>query len=254
MKGNSAKGSNLPLLSLIFLLHFVVFKLTATSGEPNVQYIRKEVEWGKPINLESFGCPHIEFSVRNREMSYVSVGTADFTRMVPIARTNIRSVEVDNLNGVATVYGNTSMNMQPTQNTRNIEKKKGTTFPGSNSTMYLLYREPSTGVGVYFLDALSRQNHDSIVIAIPKPESPATPQISLLPLLPPPSTSMPTTLAPNKSMEGQPISPELFARYIALQKEREALDISNPEAVTEFNIHAATYHEALKKARAAQQK
>lgn len=237
------------------LLPFLVCALAATAGEPNVQYIRKEVEWGKPINLESFGCPHIEVFVRNREMSYVSVGTADFTRMVPIARTNIQSVEVDNFNGVATVYGNTSMNMQPTKNTRNIEKKNGTAFPGSNSTMYLLYREPSTGVGVYFLDAISSQNHDSVVVAIPKPAPPPpTPQISIAPLLPPPSTPAPSAPAPNKPKEGQPISPELFTRYVALQKEREALDISNPDAVAEFNLHAAAYHEALKKARAAQQK
>lgn len=231
----------------------VLFATVSTAvSDDNVQYVRRELEWGKPLNLQDFGGPHIEVFVRNREMSYVTAATADFTRMVPIARTNIQSVEVDRFNNTATVYGNTSVNTQPTKSTRNIQKKNGTAFPGSNSMMYLLYQEPSSGIRVYFLDGISSQNHDSIVIATPKPAPPPPPLFFAPPV--PPSTPPPATPAPNKPKEGQPISPELFTRYIALQKERESLDTSNPEAVAEFNQHAADYHAALKKARAAQNK
>ena len=228
---------------------------SAAASDTGVEYIRKEVEWGTPLNLEIFGGPHIEVFVRNREISYVTAATADFTRMVSRASTNIQSVEVNPYNNTATVFGTTSTNLQPTKNTRSIQKKNGTRFPGSDSTMYLLYQEPTSGIRVYFLDTISKLNHDSVVIAVPKPPPPRLPpQFPSFAPVPLPSTPPPSTPAPNAQKDGQPISPELFTRYIALQKERESLDTSNPEAVALFNQHAADYHAALKKAQNAKQR
>ncbi len=192
---------------------------------------RLELEWGQSINLADFGGPDIEVFVRNREMTYVTAAIADFTRMVAVART--------------TIYGDSSIEMLPVRQTRQVEKKNGAPFPGTNSAMYLLYREPQSGIRVFFLDQIARQNHDWVVVATPLrapyPEAPR-------PARPPP---VPYLSPAARALEaGQPLTPELFAEYVALQEARAVLDVNDPEAVARFNRRAAAYHQALRKARA----
>ncbi len=236
------------------VLAILLFALSATAKDDNTQLITKDIEWTKPLNLADFGGPHIEVFVRSREMTFVSVQTADYTQMVPIARTNIQSVEVNNYTNTATVYGTTSSDLQPTKQTRGVKKERGVSGPGGRNEMYLLFQEPKTGIKVYFLDAISSMNHDTLVVAVPKPAPPPSLPQSFPTAPPPPSTPTPTPPIPNKHAEGLPISPELFAWYVRLQQERESLDTSNPEAVALFNRHVADYHDALKKARGGQQK
>jgi len=238
----------------LHVLAILIVASSATAKDDNTQFITKEIEFTKPLNLADFGGPHIEVLVRGREMTFVSVQTADYTQMVPIARTNIQSVEVNNFNNTATVYGTTSSDLQPTKRTRGVKKERGVPGPDGRNDMYLLFHEPKTGIKVYFLDAIARMNHDKLVVAVPKPAPPPTLPQPFLPALPPPAAPTPTTPAPTKRTDGFPISPELFAWYVRLQKERESLDTSDPEAVALFNRHAADYHEALKKARSTQPK
>lgn len=235
------------------VLAILLLAFSAAAKDDNTRFITKEIEWTKPLNLADFGGPHIEVFVRSREMTFVSVQTADFTLMVPIARTNIQSVEVNNYTNTATVYGTTSSDLQPTRQTRGVKKERGVPGPGGRNEMYLLFQEPKTGIKVYFLDAISRMNHDTLVVAVPKPAPPPNvPQ--LFPSAPAlPNKPAPSTPIPNKHAEALPISPELFAWYVRLQQERESLDTTNPEAVALFNRHAADYHDALKKARTNQQ-
>jgi len=218
----------------------------ATASDTNLKYARKELEWGKPINLEDFGGPHLEIIVSKREMTYVTAATLDYTKLIPVPKKAFSGFSVDENSGRVTEFYSTSRyDMRPTTKRITVEKKNGIPFPSSNSTMYLLYREPTTGIQVYFLDAISPQNHDSIVVASGKLTPPQSqPQISFPPSLLPPSTP-----SPNKKQSDQPISAELFTWYVALQKERLDLDTSNPEAVAQFNLNAAAYHDALKKAR-----
>ena len=236
------------------VLAILIVASSAIAKDDNTQFITKEIEFTKSLNLADFGGPHIEVMVRGREMTFVSVQTADYTQMVPIARTNIQSVEVNNFNNTATVYGTTSSDLQPTKRTRGVKKERGIPSPDGRNEMYLLFQEPKTGIKVYFLDAISRMNHDNLVVAIPKPAPPTTIPQSFPPTIPLPANPAPATPAPTKQTDGLPISPELFAWYVRLQKERETLDTSDPEAVALFNSHAADYHTALKKAQTAKQK
>ena len=238
----------LSVLAILFLA------LSATAKDDSTQFITREIGWTKPLNLADFGGPHIEVFVRSREMTFVSVLTADYTQMVSIAHTNIQTVEVNNYTNTATVYGTTSSYLRPTKQTRGVKKDEGIPGPGGRNEMYLLYQDPTTGIKVYFLDTISSMNHDTLVVAVPKPAPPPSLPQSFPPAPPPPSTPTPTTPIPNKRAEGLPISPELFAWYVRLQQERESLDTSNPEAVALFNRHAADYHDALKKAQSGQQK
>ena len=238
----------------LYVLAILIVASSATAKDDNTQFITKEIEFAKPLNLADFGGPHIEVFVGSREMTFVSVQTADYTQMVPIARTNIQSVEVNNFNNTATVYGTTSSDLQPTKQTRGVKKERGVPSPDGRHEMYLLFTEPKTGIKVYFLDSISRMNYDNIVVAVPKPAPPPALPQAFLPSLPTPATPAPTTPNPTKRTDGLPISPELFAWYVRLQKEREALDTSDTEAVALFNRHAADYHAALKKAQNAQPK
>lgn len=86
-----------------------------------------------------------------------------------------------------------------------------------------------------FWHTASFQSSETLASTTPRPPSPPT-----LPTSPTP---------PAKRAEIAPISPELFSAYLKLQEERQALDTTNPEAVAQFNQHAANYHAALKKAR-----
>lgn len=238
----------------LLALAILIVAFSAVAKDDNVEFINKEIEFTKSLNLADFGGPHIEVFVGKREMTYVSVQTADYTQMVPIARTNIQSVEVNNFNNTATVYGTTTSDLQPTKQTRGVRKERGVPSPDGRHEMYLLFTEPMSGIKVYFLDGVSRMNHDDLVVAVPKPAPvPVLPQ-PFSPQPSPPVTPIPNASNSTKRTEGLPISPELFAWYIRLQKERESLDTSDPEAVALFNRHAADYHAALKKARNGQSK
>jgi len=99
--------------------------------------------------------------------------------------------------------------------------------------MYLLFQEPETGIAVYFLNSIARQYHDNVVIALPKLARPGgQPMLS------------DANAAPG-------LIPEMADWYRRLLDERRTLDTTDAVAVERFNQHAAEYHSALEKTRAA---
>jgi hypothetical protein len=142
-----------------------------------------------------------------------------------------------------TYNGNTLVVMQPTRSELRAEKKGGERFQGTRSEMYLLYREPKSGIAVYFLDSIARQNFDNVVIAVP-----SAPSVSSAPVPATPPTKTAETDS-NKQAGNGVLSDELLAWYLKLQAARQSLDINDQAAVVKFNEQAAQYQDALKKAR-----
>jgi hypothetical protein len=220
------------------ILCALLFSVAVVSAEePSYELISRELEWGQGVRLADFGGPDLEVVVRAREMTHVVAEIVDYTRLVPVARANVQGFVVDPVNNRTAVIANPDAKMVPMRTTQRIEKKRGTPFPGSNSEMYLLFREPETGIEVYFLDSIARQNHDNVVIAVPKPA--------------PLADENPLRMAPPG--EASPLIPELTAWYDKLVAERRVLDATDPAAVARFNQHAAEYHNALEKVRAARE-
>jgi hypothetical protein len=224
---------------IFFALAVLFFSALAIAGETE-KLIRREVPFGSTLNLKEFGGPNISVAITAAEISYVGATISDYTQIVPVARTNIQGVTVDDYRGTASVYGTNQVVMMPTRDSRRIEKKNGVRLPGTSSEMYLLYDDRTSGIRVYFLDTISPQNHHSFVVAIPPP--------------PPPLPTPPTT-SDNAEPTRQPgdgvISSELLAWYLKLQSARLSLDAKDSTAVAQFNRQAAEYHDALKRARVA---
>jgi len=218
------------LLTLLLLLSALAFGQTGTH-----ELLTREVEWGKAVALAEFGGPDLEVGVRAREMTHVVAEITDYTRLVPIARANVQGFIVNPANNTAAVIANPDAKMVPMKTQIRVEKRGGTPFPDSNKEMYLLFHEPQSGIAVYFLDAIARQNHDQVVIAIPKPAAENT--MEALRMQIPGSAS--------------PVIPELTGWYQRLLAERRTLDTTDAVAVARFNQHAADYHTALSKMRAA---
>ncbi len=150
------------------LLLFILLSVRIFAAD-SPEIVHREVPFGKSINLQEFGGPNIEVSVRTREMSYVSADIIDHTQVVPVARTNIQGVTVNNFSNTATVRGTNQVLLLPSRVSRRVEKKNGTRIPGINSDLFLLFEHRETGLKIYFFDAISRMNHDSVVISVPKP-------------------------------------------------------------------------------------
>jgi hypothetical protein len=216
---------------LLFALVGVSCLSNATQA---AELVRRDVPWGQPVNLAEFGGPRIEVLVRSRQMSFVSVDVADYTQMVPVV------VNDYSLNGPSRVV------MQPTRENRRIEKKDGVAFPGSRSSMYLLYREPQSGIHVFFLDEAAGQNRDFLVIGVPP--SPPREQHRAADA-PPVAGKSPATPAPTPRRNDGYLSDELLDWYLKLQEARDALDLNDTKAVARFNEDAARYHAAVKKER-----
>lgn len=220
------------LLTLLLLLPTLALGQAATHD-----FVTREVEWGKGVALAEFGGPDLEVGVRAREMTHVVAEITDYTRLVPIARANVQGFVVNPGTNTATVIANPDAKMVPMKTQLRVEKRGGVPFPNSNKEMYLLFQEPESGLAVYFLDAIARQNHDQVVIAIPKPAGDNT--ASPLRMQVPGSSS--------------PLIPELKDWYQRLLAERRTLDTTDAVAVARFNQHAADYHSALAKMRAARE-
>ena len=216
-------------MRLILLLWSAIASAVLVGAEPEL--IRREVPWGRAISLEEFGAPRIEIAVKTRQISYVAVEIADYTQMVPVV-----------VGDTYSAFGQ-RVTMQPARELRRIEKKDGVRFPGSRSDMYFLFREPMSGVEVYFLDEAAGQNKDFLVVAVPP--HPAPPGAA------PAAEPEPIAEAPLRTRAKIDIlSPELLEWYSHLQEARLALDLKDPAAVKEFNAEAARYHAAVRKARA----
>ena len=214
------------LLTLFFLLTFGVKSIAR-------EFLTLEVPWGESVRLTDFGGPDLEVCIRAREMTHVVAEILDYTRLIPIARANVQGVIVKPGGGTA-VIASPDAKMVPTKIPVRVEKKNGTTFEGRNE-MYLLFREPETGIAVYFLDSIARQNHDNVVVQIPKPE-PLTDKELL-----------------SNANTASPLIPEMAQWYRRLLEERRTLDTTDAVAVERFNQHAAEYHSALEKTRAARE-
>ena len=218
------------------LFAFLLLLPTVAFGQPAThELITREVEWGKAVALAEFGGPDLEVSVRAREMTHVVAEITDYTRLVPIARANVQGFIVNPANNTAAVIASPDARMVPMKTQIRVEKKGGTPFPESNKEMYLLFHEPQTGIAVYFLDAIARQNHDQVVIAILK-RAPENTMKALRMQIP---------------SSASPVIPELTDWYQRLLAERRTLDTADAVAVARFNQHAADYHAALSKMRAA---
>ena len=217
------------------LLLYVISSISSLADQNRAgELIRRDVPWGRPVNLAEFGGPRIEVLIRSRQITFVSVDVADYTQMVPVVVNDY------------SLYGPSRVVMQPTRETRRIEKKDGVTFPGSRSSMYLLYREPQTGIQVFFLDEAAGQNRDPLVIGVPpSPTAEQEPKIDA------PPTAENATASPPKSTKRNDgyLSDELLDWYLKLQDARVALDLNDVKAVARFNEEAARYHAAVVKER-----
>jgi hypothetical protein len=199
------------------------------------ELITLEVPWTQGVRLADFGGPDLEVCIRSREMTHVVAEIVDYTRLVPIARANVSGVIVDPVRNTAAVLANPDAKMVPMKTMVRVEKKRGIPFEGGRYEMYLLFDEPESGIAVYFLDSIARQNHDNVVVSLPKVARAGTREI------------------PSGENAKPSFIPELAEWYQRLLDERRTLDVSNPAAVAQFNRHAAEYHSALEKTRAAQE-
>lgn len=240
----------LPLAAL-----FLLAQLLSATAEP-FRFERREIPWGEPISMEEFGGPAVELSIRSRQISFVTVELADFTRMLPV------------LVNDATIYGPSRVVMQPARETRRVEKKNGTPVPGGRGDMYLLHIDSESGTHVYFADEAAGQNLDVIVIGVPQ-NAPASPRRNAatarrmepgeddlsLPAdrEPPAKTEKPraTKTQPSQPANDGYLSDHLLDWYLRLEKWRDVLNTNDPAAVARFNKEAAHYQSALKRARAA---
>jgi hypothetical protein len=217
------------------VLHFVLFGVSCLANANQAgELIRRDVPWGQPVNLAEFGGPRIEVLVRSRQMTFVSVDVADYTQMVPVVVNDY------------SIYGPNRVVMQPARENRRIEKKDGVAFPGSRSSMYLLYREPQSGIHVFFLDEAAGQNRDFLVVGIPP--SPPREQRPIEDA-PPVAAKSPAVPAQSPGRNDGYLSDDLLDWYLKLQETRDALDLNDTKAVARFNEEAARYHAAVKKER-----
>ena len=239
---NPARGATLratipprfPMKTLLCTLLFLTPLVSAK--ETTVELLTREVPWGEGVRIAEFGGPDLEIFVRAREMTHVVAEVVDYTRLVPVARANIQGVIVDPARNTAAVIANPDAKMVPMKTTVRVEKKRGTPFPGGRYEMYLLFQEPESGIAIYFLDSIARQNHDNVVIALPK-----TPRL----------TGREIPRGEDPPAAASPLLPELADWYRRLLEERRTLDTADAAAVERFNQHAADYHSALEKTRAA---
>jgi hypothetical protein len=219
-----------PVLLLLFALLALPGRNRAEDPQ-GFRFVAREVPWGEPIRMEEFGGPPVEIAVRSRQIHFVSVEIADYTRMVPV------------LVNDATIYGPSRVVMQPTRQTRRVEKKNGARAPGGRSDMYLLYVEPESGVQVYFSDETVGQNRDKLLIAVPSGAN-VPPRVAFRP---------PAPASLNAAPAGKPdgyLSDKLLDWYLRITAKRDRLDLNDSEAVLRFNEEAARYHEEVKRERA----
>ena len=217
------------------LLSALIFTVTFAFHAAGQEFLTREIPWGQGVRLAEFGGPDLEVCVRAREMTHVVAEIVDYTRLIPIARANVQGVVVDPRRNTAAVIANPDAKMVPMKTTVRVEKKHGTPFQGGRHEMHLLFREPETGIAVYFLDSIARQNHDNVVVALPK-LAPLTEREML-----------------SNANTASPLIPELAEWYRRLLDERRTLDTTDPVAIERFNQHAAEYHAALEKTRAARE-
>lgn len=211
---------------IVFLLAVNGALLADGVAAEALRFVRREVAWGEPVSLVEFGGPAVEVAVRSRQVSFVSVDIADFTRMVPV------------LVNDATIYGPSRVVMQPTRATRRIEKKDGVPVPGGRAEMFLLYLEPRSGIEVYFSDEATAQNRDVLVIGVPHTRKRAPER------LPAPRPRE----EPARKADGY-LSDKLLEWYLRLEEKRQRLNVNDVEAVRLFNEEAARYHEEVKRER-----
>jgi hypothetical protein len=101
-------------------------------------------------------------------MGTVSFVIIDHENAVPVARTNISSVDVDR-SGVATVSGSNHVEMRAPTVTNEIRVQSGGfAVKNSNREAYLLYSHPS-GICVYWFDVLDTRQNECALLIVPAP-------------------------------------------------------------------------------------
>ncbi len=223
--------------ALLILLAVVIAGTQSIQSQngPVMEFIKREVPWGRAISMETFGGPAIEVAVRSRQVSFVTVEVADYTRMVPVVVND------------STIYGPSRVVMQPTREMRRVEKKNGVSIPGGRADMYLLYIEPTTRVQIYYADEASAQNMDVLVVGVPKTPRAAA-EVEPDPELAPAVAAQPA--AESAAKRDGYLSDKLLDWYLRLEDRRERLNVNDPEAVQLFNESVALYHAEVKRERA----
>lgn len=217
------------ILLMLAALYFMCAEVLAQDGG-SMHFIRREMAWGQPAQLQEFDAPPINVTVRSRQISFISVEIADYTRMVPVVTQD-------------PTYGTSRVVMQPTREVRRVEKKNGVRIPGERADMFLLYIEPQSGIHVYFADETAGQNKDVLILAIPetKQEPHAAHEAK--------AEETPEPPKPARPSDGY-LSNELLDWYVRLADQRANLDPKDQAAIQRFNDEAARYQEALRRARA----
>ena len=184
-----------------FILFLLLSLFPALSAGQDYQFIQLEMEWAKPLNLKAYGGSNIDVAISMREMTYVSV-----------------------------VYF--SHGASPVADKANIEKKNAMRLPGTNYDMFCIYEDAASGVRVYFLDSAAKQNHDWLVVAVPKK------QVS----------SIDTTFASKAQQEGKLDHLELskiVSWYKILLEREQNINPADRDAVLAFRRATDAYHKKL---------
>ena len=186
------------------ILFLLLSCFSACSAAEKYDFFQKEVEWGKPLDLGAYGGPAVDLAISAREMSYVTVVTLD-----QISSSN------------------------PTQLT--VEKKNPVPLPGTNYSMYCVYNQSGSGLKVYFVDAVARQNHDLLVVAVPKAES----------SLSSPMQASGALLHAKVAIDWTELA-KIVSWHNVLTQRRKGLNTADQQAVAAFNQAVGAYDRAIK--------
>jgi hypothetical protein len=119
-------------------------------GQDPSQWIRRELPFGRGVNLQEFGGPNKTVIVRRREMSTIQATVIDYTRTIPKSFINV--------NGYAeTVFVNPKEYL-------NVPKENGVRVDNRVSEAYLVFQDEESGVRVYFHDSVGAQNKYTLLI------------------------------------------------------------------------------------------
>ena len=125
---------------------------------------RKDVSYGRGINLQKFKGPNVDIVVVGRNMGVVDFIVVDNEHEVTGTQTNIDSVYVSPYAGTATVTGESHVVFHPVTTRKSIHLGNGKPVDGTRAEAYLLHEIPD-GPTVYLLDALdTRQNEYALLI------------------------------------------------------------------------------------------
>jgi hypothetical protein len=130
--------------------------------------MRVDVAFNTPVNLQRYNGPNVEVSVRDRTLTTMRFSTVDHENAVPVARTNITSVERAPGGGALVTGTNWVEQKAPTQEYSVALGSAGSVVHGSSREAYLMYAHVS-GVRVYLFDVLDTRQNECALLIVPAP-------------------------------------------------------------------------------------